>query len=208
MNHLWTVSAVWVVHAPYFVNKGPKDNWFCVYWTHCLWAVEREKGEDVEAQGLWGQASSVNATIFSVFTYLTMLRLLHPAQIYLFILLMYHSEIRSSSDDHACTSSVNSACIEACASSSCITYTHSFRIVATPLPHLIPSLWPPGSRAFSAIFSCMLFLLVLLWMSDLSINLTIFPSLYASRDYSYSSSSPISYGVLLSRGRMSLGVVF
>lgn len=42
-------QVVWLVHVTYFVDNGPKVNWFCVYWTDCPCAFEQ--GADGEGGG-------------------------------------------------------------------------------------------------------------------------------------------------------------
>lgn len=136
-------QAVWVVHGTYFVNNGPKGNWFYVHWADCLCAIEQERegayrGVGAVRPGLISQCNY----IFMIFVYLSwMQRASTPLPLLDFLLFvccesMHWSKVHSSRDNPAHIHTISrtsnpcsrwSACSHpAREASSCSTYTHSF----------------------------------------------------------------------------------
>lgn len=94
--------------------------------------------------------------------------------------------------------------------SSCSTYTHSFPSPPPVPPHLIPSDWPPGSRAFSETSSRFLFLLLPVWIPLIYLWICLISlSTRPSIDQSISAHPPLFlYLRLVPRGRKGTGGQF
>lgn len=197
-------QVVWLVHVTYFVDNGPKVNWFCVYWTDCPCAFEQ--GADGEGGGGKFRPHHLKRLYFHDFVYLPWTRRPSdppppPCGILCDLFAVsrcadpkYTPPVTITNRTHTSTHTRQdikpSPLIEtrvfppARKASSCRTYTHSFP--SPPPSHFIPSDRPPGSlrlslrhsRTFTS--SCSLFesLLSIYESLYLSVCVSIYWSIY------------------------------
>lgn len=178
--------AVWVVHATYFVDNGPKSELILCVLDRLSVCSQARKRADCGEGGKVGPHQSMRLYFhdFCLFTLdaasLRSSSSSTPQDFVLFVCCesTHRSKVHSSSDNHTQNTHMHTVVR---------TYkpplTHRGARVppprlARPLPaarthivshrrppHLIPSDWPPGSPAFSETFSHFLFLLLPVWIS-------------------------------------------
>lgn len=159
-------QVVWLVHVTYFVDNGPKVNWFCVYWTDCPCAFEQ--GADGEGGGGKFRPHHLKRLYFHDFVYLPWTRRPSdppppPCGILCDLFAVsrcadpkYTPPVTITNRTHTSTHTRQdiqpSPLIEtrvfppARKASSCRTYTHSFP--SPPPSHFIPSDRPQGLSGF------------------------------------------------------------